>query len=307
MPTFSVVIPCYNCASTIDATLGSLKGQSLTNWEAICVDDGSSDHTPRILESYAAQDSRIRVIRQENAGPSRARNLGVDLARGDYVAFLDSDDIWSTSKLESTRAALNRHPEAEAVFGRIAFFSRNPAKPATFSSATDGAAELVDFVGENPVCTLSNLTVSRAAFLETGGFHETMRYCEDLEWLIRAMAGGMTIVATADLHVYYRTSENGLSADLMAMHAGWKRAVESAGEMISRPDLFAAEATHLRYLARRALRTGAAPQVAFGLAVRGVRLAPKAFLGDRHRGPLTLLGCVLSPIVPRALRTRIFA
>ena len=255
----------------------------------------------------AAQDGRIRVIRQENAGPSRARNLGVDFARGDYVAFLDSDDIWSTSKLESTLAAFNQHPDAGAVFGRIAFFARNPAKPATFSNITAGASELADFVGENPVCTLSNLTVSRAAFLEVGGFDEKMRYSEDLEWLTRAMAGGMMIAATADLHVYYRTSENGLSADLMAMHAGWKRAVESAGDVVSRSQLIAAEATHLRYLARRALRTGAAPRVALGLAVRGLRLAPKTFLGGRHRGTLTLLGCVLSPIVPLALRTRIFA
>lgn len=307
MPKFSVVIPCYNCASTIDATIGSLKSQSLTDWEAICVDDGSSDRTLHILESYAAHDGRIRVIRQENAGPSRARNVGVAVSGGDYIAFLDSDDVWNPRKLESVLAAFDRYPEAEAVFGLVAFFKGCSSGVATLSSVKAGLADLSEFIGENPVCTLSNLTVARTSFLDTGGFDETMRYSEDLEWLIRAVAGCMKIAASSDLHVYYRTSDSGLSSDLLAMHAGWKRAIESAGNAVTRRQHFAAEATHLRYLARRALRTGAAPQVALALAMRGLRIAPRAFLGDRHRGPLTLLGCVLSPIVPLALRTRIFA
>ena len=307
MPTFSVIIPCYNCASTLKATVGSLQAQSFSDWEAICVDDGSSDDTLHVLESYMAEDARIRVIRQDNTGPSRARNAGAAAARGKFVAFLDADDLWSPKKLESTLATFNAHPDAQAVFGRIAFFKDRSAHPATFSSVEDGVAVLSDFTGENPVCTLSNLTVGRTAFLATGGFDETMRYSEDLEWLIRVVAGGMTIASTSDLHVSYRTSAQGLSSDLPAMHRGWKRALTSAGPTLSKRQALVAEAIHLRYLARRALRTGAPAHIALSFALRGVQLSPKAFLSDRHRGPMTLLGCLLSPVIPPALRTRIFA
>ena len=307
MPKFSVVIPCYNCASTIEAALQALKGQSLTNWEAVCIDDGSTDHTLRVLVGHAAQDDRIRVIRQQNAGPSRARNSGAALSRGDYIAFLDADDIWSARKLESALDAFNEHPHAGAVFGRVAFFRDGSAKVSTISCVKGRAADVAEFAGENPICTLSNLTVSRTRFLETGGFDETMRYSEDLEWLIRALAGGMQFVSTPDLHVKYRTSANGLSSDLLAMHVGWKRAVSSAGGLLSPRELLIAEALHLRYLARRALRTGAGSRIAVTLSLRGMLLAPRAFLGVRHRGPMTLLGCLASPLLPRAFRTRIFA
>ncbi len=307
MLRFSVIIPCFNCASTIDATIGSLKGQTLKDWEAICIDDGSSDHTLRILKSYAAQDDRIHVIRQGNAGPSCARNAGAAISKGQYIAFLDSDDVWSAHKLESTLSAFTKNSGVHAVFGRVGFFNEASPKVATLSDVKQGLAELTDFVGENPVCTLSNLTVARAAFLESGGFDEAMHYAEDLEWLIRALSDGMKIVSTSDLHVYYRTSSDGLSSDLLAMHDGWRQAVASAASLLSKRQLLAAEAIHLRYLARRALRTGASPRVAWTLATRGILLAPRAFLNDRYRGSMTLLGCLASPVVPLSLRTRIFA
>jgi len=307
MPTFSVIIPCFNCASTIDATIGSLKGQTLKDWEAICIDDGSSDHTLRILESYAAKDDRIHVIRQGNAGPSCARNAGAAISKGQYIAFLDSDDVWSTHKLESALSAFRKNSEVHAVFGRIGFFNDASPKVATLSDVKQGLAELTEFVGENPVCTLSNLTAARAAFMEFGGFDVAMHYAEDLEWLIRALSDGMKISSTSDLHVYYRTSSNGLSSDLLAMHDGWRQAVTSAASFLSERELLAAEAVHLRYLSRRALRTGASPRVAWTLAVRGVLLAPKAFLNDRYRGMMTLLGCIASPIIPPSIRIRIFA
>ncbi len=307
MPAFSIVIPCYNCADTIEETLASIQAQSLSDWEVICIDDGSSDRTVAVLEQLAKQDVRLRVIRQVNAGPSRARNVGVLAAKADVVAFLDADDLWLPNKLASVEQVFQENPNADAVFGRIAFFKDTLVKDATTSTVRPGRADLSDFLGENPACTLSNLSVKRAAFAASGGFDETMRFSEDLEWCVRGITQGLSVYATDDLHVRYRASENGLSADLQAMHTGWQRAVSAARRALSERDMAAAEATHLRYLARRALRMRTSSKVGLSLALKGMRLAPTAFLGGGHRGPLTLLGCLTAPILPAPLRHRLFA
>src|SRR3712207_2443148 len=89
---FSVVIPVYNRAALVGATLDSVLGQEFEGeFEVVVVDDGSTDETPAVLARYG---ERVRVLRQENAGPGAARNLGIRTARGEYVAFLDSDDLW---------------------------------------------------------------------------------------------------------------------------------------------------------------------------------------------------------------------
>src|SRR6266508_5717575 len=88
----SVIIPAHNAAATIAETLDSLCAQTYTDWEAIVVDDGSSDATASVVESYAARDARIQLIRQPQAGVSEARNAGVRLARFDWLLFHDFDD-----------------------------------------------------------------------------------------------------------------------------------------------------------------------------------------------------------------------
>lgn len=90
---FSIIIPVYNVASYVRECLDSVLDQSFINWEAICVDDGSTDGSGEILDDYAKNDSRLRVIHQLNAGVSAARNVGLDLAQGEYVLFVDGDDL----------------------------------------------------------------------------------------------------------------------------------------------------------------------------------------------------------------------
>lgn len=107
-PLVSVVIPSFNSERYIRQTIESVRSQSLTDWELIVVDDGSTDGSPALVENYASNDSRIRLLRLErNAGrPAVPRNVGVRAARGQYVAFLDADDLWHPQKLELQIAAL---------------------------------------------------------------------------------------------------------------------------------------------------------------------------------------------------------
>jgi hypothetical protein len=105
MPRVSVVIPAFNRAALIGETLDSVLAQTYRDLEVIVVDDGSTDDTPTILAQYE-RDARLRVIRQANHGEGAARNAGIGAARGEYVAFVDSDDVWRADKLERQMALL---------------------------------------------------------------------------------------------------------------------------------------------------------------------------------------------------------
>jgi peptidoglycan/xylan/chitin deacetylase (PgdA/CDA1 family)/GT2 family glycosyltransferase len=111
----SIIIPTYNRSEMLLRTLESVKRQTHREWEAIVIDDGSTDGTSRLFEP-GVQDGRIRYIRQENAGVSAARNTGLRAAQGDFIAFLDSDDLWRPWKLEVQVTALQANPDVGMVW-----------------------------------------------------------------------------------------------------------------------------------------------------------------------------------------------
>ncbi len=113
MPSVSIVIPTYNRASLIGETLESVLAQTFADWECLVVDDASTDHTRAVVEEYRARDPRIRYTAQEtNEGGASARNRGAALTEGDFVAFLDNDDVWLPGFLAATVALLQAHPHA---------------------------------------------------------------------------------------------------------------------------------------------------------------------------------------------------
>jgi len=113
-PAISIVMPCHNAAAHLPASVGSVLAQTFPDWELIAVDDGSSDATLAWLQAQA--DPRIRPRTQSNRGVSAARNAGLAAARGHYVAFLDADDTWAESFLETMLAALQPHPDAVLAY-----------------------------------------------------------------------------------------------------------------------------------------------------------------------------------------------
>jgi len=115
-PRFSIVIPTYNRATSIRHTLAGCFAQNFEDFEVIVVDDGSSDNTLEVLNSI--QDSRLVVLSQDNAGPAAARNTGMDAVRGEYIAFLDSDDVWYPDYLESADQSLRSMGEV-VLYGQL--------------------------------------------------------------------------------------------------------------------------------------------------------------------------------------------
>ncbi|GHF59136.1 glycosyltransferase family 2 protein [Seohaeicola zhoushanensis] len=303
MTRFTIIVPCYNAEATLGETLDSLRAQTLPDWDCLLVDDGSTDSTRAIAEAAARRDNRFRVVANPGKGPSSARNLALSEGRGTDIAFCDADDLWLPAKLAEAAETLER-TGAAATFGQIAFFDGTQSR--TLSQVPGKPLSVPMLLGENPVCTMSNLVIRREAFQATGGFDSTMVHNEDLEWLIRLVAAGHEVIGTDRLQVRYRTMPTGLSSNLEAMRAGRARALETAARYGFTADP-RAEAVHLRYLARRALRVDAPAGEALKFALAGVATSPRGFFGDARRGLLTLAGALAAPICPRPLRHALFA
>ena len=120
-PRVSIIVPVYNTGDYLEECLDSLVSQTLSDIEIICIDDGSSDASPAILDSYASRDPRFRVIHQENSGVSSSRNKGLDMASGEFILFVDSDDYIETYSCERLVAVADEDQADIVVFGGLTF------------------------------------------------------------------------------------------------------------------------------------------------------------------------------------------
>lgn len=306
-PAVSVIIPVHNAARTLAATVRSVQAQTVEDFELVLIDDGSTDDSLSVMLDLAMADARIHVLAQSNKGVAATRNLGVQSSGAPLIAFLDADDLWHPEKLARHIAAHKADADLDVSYARIAFIDpkAGDARGArTTSSIERGVLTLQQILAENPVCTMSNMVVTRACFDLVGPFLADMSFAEDQEWLARAADRGFVIEGIDEVLVDYRLSHDGLSVNLERMHEGWQHL---AGLYRQPAELRAAEAVYCRYLARRALRSGAAASRARDWAWRGLKLDAAAFLSDARRGWMTLLSAFIAPLLPRAARLRVFA
>lgn len=125
---FSIIIPCYKVEEYLPECLDSVLSQSCEDWESIIVDDGSPDQCGEIADDYAASDSRFRVVHQENAGLSTARNAGIAIAKGDYLLFLDSDDLLVPTALQSLQTVIETSQADVIAFGSTLWYSEKDGR-----------------------------------------------------------------------------------------------------------------------------------------------------------------------------------
>jgi len=207
-PLFSVIIPTHNRGQLLRQTLASVLSQREADFEVIVVDDGSTDETPQVLAEYA---SRVTVITQQNAGPGAARNRGVAEARGDYVAFLDSDDLWFPWTLTTIRMAIERCAPVSLITSCPCEFTSPTELDAIvheeprFERFNDffAACDRFRFVGSG------TMVVARDAFLRVGGFTSNVRVAEDLDLVLRlGVEPGYVYIAAPPLLAYRRHDES---------------------------------------------------------------------------------------------------
>ena len=236
MPRFSVVIPAFNAARTVEATIRSVLAQTEAAFELIVVDDGSSDDTRERVSALADEDRRLVLIAQENRGTAGARNTGIERARGEYVSFLDNDDLWMPRYLESMGGALDAAPDAGfaycnawglhdatlRILRRTAFdFRPGPAPGATHEDQVVALAR-ANFV-------MSSSTVRRRALEEVGGFDETIRGTDDYDlWFRLLLAGWEAALAAPTPLLLQRDRFDSASKNALMMANGLRQVLERA-------------------------------------------------------------------------------
>ena len=299
--TATVVIACYDAAATIAATLASVLAQTVTDLQILVVDDGSRDRSAGIVRGLAAQDTRIELIEQANAGPSAARNRGVDRARGRFIAFLDADDIWLPSHLALHVAALDADPGIGVSFSPCRHIDARGVATGQVSRVWTADIQVRDVLAGNPASTCSTMVVRREVFADAGLMRVDMAYAEDQEWLFRVVASRWRVRGIADYTVLYRVSPTSLSSDTRRMLAGWVAFLDHARK--TSPEAVATylpyATWHMRlYHARRAVQSGASARVACGHLIEGIVAAP----GMAARSPLRTLALAGACVAPRLAR-----
>ena len=180
----SVIIPLYNKAGSIAQALDSVLAQEYQDFEVVVVDDGSTDGGASVVENYG--DARIRLVRQENAGVSAARNRGIEEARGEYVAFLDADDVWVPGFLSEIAALQREFPQCRAQATNYVFNSNGVKSPTILRKIpfTEERGVLTNYFEvascSHPPVWTSAVCIERVLLQEIGGFPVGIKSGEDL-------------------------------------------------------------------------------------------------------------------------------
>lgn len=199
----SVVVPCFNQARFLDECIGGLQAQSHEHWEAIIVNDGSTDETRAEALRLGGMDPRVRYVEQENRGLSGARNAGIRAARGEFFQFLDADDTLEPDKLRLQLGRMVARPEIDIVYGDVRYFtSDRPLEREIGPYAREPGQPWVGPLWQEPGNLLSKLVrgnimavncpmLRRDVFARVGLWDESLRALEDWEFWVRCAAAGM--------------------------------------------------------------------------------------------------------------------
>jgi glycosyltransferase involved in cell wall biosynthesis len=226
MKTISVIIPTYNYGHFVREAIDSALAQSYPALEVIVIDDGSTDDTPQILAGYG---DRIRAIRQDNQGVGTARNVGIAAARGEYIAFLDSDDIWKPEKLEREIALFDADPSLGMVHCGAESFDNTGKTLSVLMSGMEGwvASELLRLDREVITAPGSGTLVPKRVAEEIGGFDTRLQPSEDWDFCYRIAVHYRVGFVPAVL-VRYRLHGRGIHLDIPGMENGMLMALEKA-------------------------------------------------------------------------------
>ena len=225
MPLVSVIIPVYNGEKTIRETINSVLAQTFGDLEVIAIDDGSTDGTVEAISSIA--DDRVSVFSYPNAGQAASRNRGISRASGEFIAFLDADDLWTPQKLEAQLQALKENPDAAVAYSWSDCIDEDgnylrPASHVTLNGNVLEALFLVNFIdnGSNPL-------IRKTALEAVGVFDETMPPTEDWDLWLR-LAERYPFVCVSQPHILYRQSTSSQSANLRRLEAACCRCIDRA-------------------------------------------------------------------------------
>lgn len=213
LPLFSIIIPAYNQVQYLCQSVESALVQTYPHYEIIVVDDGSTDQTAVIAKSFKTQ---IRYIHQKNTGLAGARNTGIRAAKGNFIAFLDSDDIWLPEYLEAIQKLISQHPEASLFYCCAQCIDNEgeklPQQVGAPISGIKNKQDLYQALLRSNFLIPSTITIRRDVILNAGGFDQSLRYCEDIDLWLR-IAKNHVFTGTDSCQVLYRIHNASLSTN----------------------------------------------------------------------------------------------
>ncbi len=245
MPTFSIIVPVYNVGDYIEQSLTSVFAQTLRDFELIVVDDGSTDDTADRVKAFADQGV-LHYIYQTNAGPAAARNTGLELANGQLIAFLDSDDLWHPRKLEAHLEQMQTHPNLGMSFNWFeVLYDRPDGLRVTpwFAPPVHPTLEWADFLERNWTGTSSTVVV-RAESLNQRRFDDRFRTGEDYHLWLEIAQAGWEVGFVPEVLTVYRKRQSSLTVNYVQI---------ALDELAVMEDAFQTCASHLQPQVNRAI------------------------------------------------------
>ena len=196
----SVIIPCYNQAHFLPEALASVQAQTFPDWECIIVNDGSPDHTAAVAQEWVGKDSRFRYIEKPNGGLSSARNRGLKEARGDYIQFLDADDLIESKKFAWQANLLRNSPHLGIVYSDLRYFPADAPKQRRYTlfgpdkpwieRAWLKPGSMLEKLLDGNLMAVNCPMMRRSVMDKVGLFDETLRAAEDWHYWLRCAAIG---------------------------------------------------------------------------------------------------------------------
>ena len=225
MPVISVIIPVYNGEKTIRETVTSVLNQTFSDLELIIINDGSSDSTLDIVNSI--NDPRLKVFSYPKTNQSASRNRGISHARGEYIAFIDADDLWTPDKIEAQYQALQDNPESAVAYSWTDCIDESsqflrPGSHKTVNGDVYPYLLVVNFLenGSNPL-------ICREALEKVGEFDSSLTPAEDWDMWLR-LAKHYQFITVPKSQILYRQSSQSASANVLKLEAGSKQVIEQA-------------------------------------------------------------------------------
>lgn len=216
-PFVSVIIPVYKVEAYLRQCVDSVLAQTYTDFEVILVDDGSPDNCPAICDEYATKDSRVKVIHKENGGLSDARNAGIELANGEWLVFLDSDDKFADENVLSELYDFIKADNAKIVFcPKIARFSASlePKFPNYIETSKLTPSQLFDYVQASGISFAGWLFVTNSHHIKEQNLYFTKGILhEDMDWIPRVLATTNDLVSVFPHNFYlYRMNDSSITS-----------------------------------------------------------------------------------------------
>jgi glycosyltransferase involved in cell wall biosynthesis len=210
-PAISVIVPCHNSAPFVEHTLASLQAQTFTDWEAILIDDGSTDGTGERLASWTERDKRIRLIRQHNQGLAKARNIGVSNATGKFLHFLDSDDWMLDDAYANMATRLLEVPDIAGVYCGMTICTEHGIIAKQYECPLTEWVTFNRVALDNPF-PIHSVLIRRDVLDVVGLFDETLQHCQDWDLWGRVFRCGFRLIPVPGPFAVYRMVRTSLSA-----------------------------------------------------------------------------------------------